>query len=239
MRTHGMIVLLLGFEACGAPQGTAPPVVAPETALPAPPIAAHPPTLQMQTELGEIDRKEVIKAFERLKPTFLECHKKGLERVEYLEGEVKFFVRVGQDGSVRWTYLEDSTLGDFATETCMLDAIRHVTWPKPQGGDGEVRSATGFEPPNVRPPAQWGSDKIAAVLAKDGAAASKCKAGAGGKFRVTAYVQPFGKGGKVQSVGLSVPNKEGSAAAECIVKEVMGWPMPSPGSWASKVSFDL
>jgi hypothetical protein len=237
MRKASWTASVLLLAGCGGPQTPEPQVPSSE---PQPAhVEHHAPKMQVATELGEIDRAETIKTFDKLKPAFADCHKKGLDRVEYLEGDVKFFVRVGQDGAVRWTYLEDSTIGDLATEKCMLDAVTAAAWPKPQGGEAEVRSSTGFEPPNARPPAQWASEKIAAVVAKEGPAASKCKAGANGKFHVTAYVQPAGKQGKVQAVGVSVPSKEGAAATACIAKEVMGWTMPSPGSWAAKVSFDL
>lgn len=233
-------LLFVALAACGGSQA-APKVEGAEVTEPVAqaPREHHAPKMQMATELGEIDRKETIKTFEKLKPAFAECHKKALDRVEYLEGDVKFFLRVGQDGRVRWTYLEESSLGDLVTEKCMLDAITAATWPKPEGGEAEVRSSTGFEPPSGRPPAQWGPEKVADVIAKEGAAALACKAGARGKFHVTAYVQPVGTQGKVQAVGVSAPGKEGAAATDCIAKEVMGWTMPSPGSWAAKVSFDL
>lgn len=224
------------LSACGGSK-VEPRVVPPE---PEPKKAEnHGPKMQVATELGEIDKKETIKTFERLKGTFLDCHKKGLERVEYMEGDVKFFLRVGQDGFARYAYLEDSTLGDHDTEKCMLDAITAMKWPKPQGGEAEVRSGTGFDAPNVRPPAPWTSDKIATVIAKESAGVNKCKAGAAGKYHVTLYVQPHGTHGKVQAVGMSWPSKDAAHAAECLSKEVLSWDMPSPGSWAAKVSFDL
>ena len=98
-------LLLAALAACGGPQ-SAPRLEGAEGTPPAEPAPERrAPTMRTATELGEIDKKETIQTFERLKTSFFQCQKKGLERVEYLEGEAKFFVRIGQDGNVRWTTL--------------------------------------------------------------------------------------------------------------------------------------
>ncbi len=196
------------------------------------------PKLAVAQELGSIDPAEVQKTWNRLHGDFESCRKAGLERVEYLHGDVKFFVRVGPDGGVKWTFLEDSNLGDRDTEKCMLDVVTATKWPKPDGGDAEVRNSLGFDPEG-RAPASWPTDKIAAILGKNEKDLHKCKGSVKATFHVTLYVAPHHKDGKVQAVGVSAPSKEASDKVDCIVGEVKGWKMPSPGSWGAKVEFRI
>jgi hypothetical protein len=232
--TRGVGFLLLA--ACGG--STPPPVTAPEPEAPAP--VRHGPRLAVQGELGEIDQAATEKTFGRLGPTFMKCYQEGQGRVEYLSGDVKFFLRVAVDGSAKWVFLEQSTLGDRETERCMLDAIRGAHWPQPTGGEAEVHKGLGFDAPgNVRPPFEWNPDRVAEALGKHGDLADKCKEGASGTFHVTAYVTPHGKGGKVLAVGVAPPSSDGEDKIDCLVDVVKKMKMPSPGSWAAKVSFVL
>src|SRR6202020_805669 len=125
----------------------------------------------------------------------LGCQKDGLSRVEFLAGDAKFFLRIAQDGSVRWTFLEDSTLGDRDTAKCMLQVLSSAHWPQPDGGAGEAQRPISFDGGDARPPVSWRSDKVASVLAEEGGDAMRCKAGTRGVFKVTAYVQPGEAGG--------------------------------------------
>lgn len=241
--------------ACGgAPEPKAP---EPEPEAPKPTTMKRGPSVSQ--ELGSIDEGATQKTFERLQSKMLDCQREGIKRVEYLAGDVRFFLRVGTDGRVRYTYLEDSTLGDRDTEKCMLGVVRDAQWPVPQDGEAEVRKGMGFDPADARPPVDWPSDKIAMVLAKQADDALRCKEGVKGTFRVTAYVEPGGgenehaekkgrgkhakeahvKEGHVAAVGVAPPNKEGEAKVDCIVDAVKEWRMPSPGSYAAKVMFTL
>ena len=198
------------------------------------------PKLQMKTELGEIDPAAVEATMQRAQGKLASCHHDGLRRVEYLGGDVKFFLRIGEDGRIRYGYFEDSTLGDSDTERCILDVLEAQAWPKPKGGEAEVRKSFGFDAPgDVRAPTSWPSDKIVTALGKAEDDVRKCRKGIEGSFKVTAYVEPDGKNGKVQAVGVTPPNKEGVEKIECLIKTVKSMKVPSPGSYAAKVSFVL
>ena len=229
----GLIVLSL---ACGG--GTPPP----EHVDPAPTATQTssfrgPVTHQ---ELGSIDDRAVSNTFQDLSVQFESCQKSGLRHLAYLSGRVKFFMRVGEDGKTKWTYVEESSLGDYDTEKCMIDIIENAQWPKPIGGDATVERDLTFDPTDARQPADWAPDKIAASLGKHKKDLDKCvDAAPSAKFSVTAYVEPHGKEGKVAAVGVSTNNKEGQAQAKCVVDAVRSIKMPSPGSYAAKVTFGL
>ena len=96
----------------------------------------------------------------------------------------------------------------------------------------------GFDPEG-RAPASWTSDRIASVLGKNDKDLIKCKKGLHAEVHVTMYVEPHKKEGKVQAVGASVPAKDADEKIDCILNEVRGWKLPSPGSWAVKVEFRI
>ena len=198
------------------------------------------PKLQMQSELGEIDPAAVEATMQRAQPKLQDCHRSGLRRIEYLAGDVKFFLRIGEDGKIKYGYFEESTLGDHQTEVCIMQILEAQSWPKPQGGEAEVRKSFGFDAPgDVRPPSSWPADKVVTALGKAEDDVKKCRKGVSGSFKVTAYVEPDGKHGKVQAVGVTPPSKDALEKVDCLMKAVQGMKLPSPGSYAAKVSFLL
>jgi hypothetical protein len=210
-----------------------------------PPAAVEPPkpethevkmALKTRSELGTVDPDAVTRAFHALDDKFGDCQKQGLDRVEVLSGSLKFFLRIGDDGSAKWTYFEESDLGDRDTEKCLLDAVMGGKWPRPDGGDAEARYTMELSPQG-RPATDWASDRAAAALGKVGDAIDQCKSGASGSFRGTLYVGP---GGKVLAAGVSTSTKDAASKADCVAKilgKMKG--LPSPGSWPAKVSFGL
>ncbi len=231
-----LIVLSVFIVACGGgtpePQHveTAPTATATTT--------SHAPVVRQ--ELGSIDDRAVSNTFNDLSSQFEACQKSGLKRLAYLSGRAKFFMRVGEDGKTKWTYIEESTLGDYDTERCMLDVIEGAQWPKPIGGDATVERDLTFDPSEARQPADWPADKVAASLGKHKKDLDKCVDSApNAKFRVTAYVEPHGKEGKVVAAGVATSSKEGGEQVKCIVEAVKTIKMPSPGSYAAKVEFSL
>ncbi|MCL2450060.1 MAG: hypothetical protein FWD17_14020, partial [Polyangiaceae bacterium] len=158
--------------AAGCSGSSPPPASAPESA-PAPVAKAAPPAMKMKSELGSVDPGAIKKAFHALEEKFTACQKQGLDRVELLAGPVKFFVRIGEDGAAKWAYLEESEVGDHDTEKCLVDAVLGAPWPKPDGGEAEVRYGMELPLQSARPPTDWPSDKVAPMLGKHGNAIDK------------------------------------------------------------------
>jgi hypothetical protein len=223
----------LALAACG---GEPPPQV-PEAAHEEAPPPPKKSGLKMKSELGSVDPGAVKRAFVALDDKFMGCQKRALDRVEVLSGSVKFFVRIGEDGAAKWTYLEGSELGDRETEKCLLDTVRGASWPRPDGGDAEARYGMELPLQSTRPANEWNADKVAGALGKHGSALDECKAGANATFHATMYVGP---GGKVLAAGVATSTRDGEDKADCltdVLKKMKG--LPSPGSWPAKVGFDL
>lgn len=192
--------------------------------------------MKVSQELGSLDEEAVSAAFSRLAPKLMGCMERGSSENELLSGHVRFFVRIDQEGRVRWAYLSDSTLGDRETESCMLGVVKAASWPLPIDGEGQASSSFDFEAsPDVRPPVSWGSDRIASALPSLRSKVQGCSP-APGSYRVTAYVS---EQGSVLAAGISPPDEKGEEASDCIVEAVKKLDLASPGSWPAKVSFEL
>jgi hypothetical protein len=232
-------VFLILSASCGGSSTNAAPASAPDDGV-ANANSHVAPMPQVSQELGSIDPNAVERTFDHLQNKIQGCFKAGASRIEYLDGDVSVFVRVGQDGHAKYTYFEDSSVGDRDTEKCLLDVMTNADWPKPQGGEAEVRKSFGYDASgDVRAPTAWNSDKIAASVGKASDAIAKCKDGVSGSFKGAAYIEPDGKKGKVQAAGLASPSKDGVDKIDCLLGVVTSLQVPSPGSYAAKVTFAL
>ncbi|GMV12628.1 MAG: AgmX/PglI C-terminal domain-containing protein [Polyangiaceae bacterium] len=239
MRIVHSLALALGFIlAFGACGGSEPP---PKTAgKPVEDDREGPSgsTLDVSAEIGALDESKVEKAFAGRVKSLSRCLDSGAKRVEFIGGQVAFFVKIDQHGKVAHAHLEKSSLGDRETEKCMLDALRAAEWPAPVGGlVGLARKGFDFDPPNdVRPPTDWDGEKASGALGSRSTEIEKCKGSSAGSFTATLYVSQTGK---VLAAGVTPPDETGEAAVDCLVEVIKGTKFPSPGSWPAKVSVEL
>ena len=235
--THSLFVVLglaIAVRACG---GTDPP---PQTPPREADIDEPPPTsnLEVSAEIGALDEGKVDKAFGMSVKGLTQCLAEGAKRVEFLGGQVAFFVKIDQRGRIAHAHVEKSTLGDRATEKCMLDALGQRQRPAPVGGlVGIARKGFDFDPPNdVRPPMEWEGERAQGALDNRRSALEKCKSSSTGSFVATIYVKTDGT---VMAAGVAPPDEAGAAAVDCMVSVIKGTKFPSPGSWPAKVSVEL
>lgn len=221
--------------------GTEPPPKEPEPVHVPTPNRAPKPGLQMSQELGQIDPQKAQAAFDRANPKILACQTKNLKRLDFLAGDAKFFARIDATGKVRWIYFEESQIGDRETEKCALDVLKDIAWPAPEGGEAEIHKGFGYNLQDAREPTAWGPDKAAPHLSSIADQVRHCRGSKGGDmgFKVTVYVEPEGKHGKVAAVGVAASSKEAAEKSDCIADAVKGMKLPSPGGYAAKLSFSL
>jgi hypothetical protein len=196
------------------------------------------PTVTATSEIGGMNEDDVDDAFKASVKSLERCVNTGAKRVEFLGGSAAFLLKIDATGKVSSAYLEHSTLGDRATERCMLDALRAKSWPKPVGGQhGLARKSFTFDPPNdVRPPTTWDEHDAAPGMKKITSEVAGCKHGHSGPFEATLYV---GTDGKVLSASVTPPDEDGDGAIDCLVGVLQAASFPSPGSWPAKVTLSL
>jgi hypothetical protein len=226
------LVCVLALAACG---GSTPPPSNPE---PQPEATQRPQNsgIKIKSELGVINEAQTKSTFSALTPKFDKCEEQGHKRIDVLSGHYKIFARVSEDGEPKYVYFEDSDIGDHETEQCLKDAVMSARFPKPDGGEAEVRYSFELKGSSGRPAVEWSADKVSDAAQE----AAKCKDGTSGSFTVTMYVGPHnGKGGKVLAAGVAAPSRDAESKVDCIVKALKDAKVPSPGSWPAKVTFKL
>lgn len=235
LRNWSLIVSAAVLSACG---GGKPEAKSPARTDGAEESGPSRPSIRATAEIGALDEDAVTQTFRDALGDLQECLHAGADRVEFVGGEIAFFVKIGKDGRLVHAHAERSTLGDRQTEKCMLDALGRRSWPAPVGGDtGLAHNSFDFDPPSdVRPPTPWDRDSIAEALEKLTAEIAECKAGVSGSFTATMYVDTEGK---ALAVGIAPPNEDGESASDCLASVLMDADYPSPGSWPAKVTFNL
>ena len=237
LRRAPVCVLALSAFACGAPKPPEPPKTEPKVSTPVQPTARQKTGPSVESEIGALDKDATIRAFNSLIPRIEKCQddrRAKEERLDFLAGDIGIKVRIKADGSARWAYLTKSTLGDRPVETCILEAAKRVSWPKPQGGEGIAENELTLPMKGDRDAVAWSADKVVKEVPNIKGQLNGCRQGKQGTFPITAYVD---KEGKVISAGAATPIEEADGAAECMVKTVRGWQLPSPGGFPAKVTF--
>lgn len=192
----------------------------------------------VSSDIGGMNEEQVSRVFSRAAGGFEKCLDYGANRVEFLGGDVELFALIDRAGKLVHAHVASSSLGDRATEKCLLEVLEKQTWPQPVGGDrGIARKAFGLEPSgDVRPPVAWSDDDVRDGLHKVRDQVDECKQGVGGAFTATMYVDT---NGTPLAVGMAPPSEEGEAVVDCLVSVLESARFRSPGGWPAKVTFAL
>ena len=239
--TKGIFATATAFAAltgaaCSAP-ATPPPSGPTNDAAPAETRQHVVPSVE--SEVGALDAAKVQAIFDRAGTQLKECYARGVSRIGFLAGEIRLAVRVAEDGSTKYTFVKESTLGDRATESCMLGVLKQQTWPKPQGGkEGNADTSFQFDPGDEeRPPVEWSEGRMGDAYKKVKAGLAKCRKDAGaGPMKATLYVETDGK---ALGIGVSGADARSEDAARCLVDLLSEVRFASPGSYAAKVTIDI
>jgi len=191
---------------------------------------------KIDAEVGALDKKAVAETFEQARTTIRRCFDQANEGMEMpvVGGEVEVVLRVKPDGRLRWAYPQSSTLGHIGAERCILNALRVLAWPKPQGGDeGIARTRYAMDQP-ARPPVRWSPGDLGSSGNRLTAKLNRCRRATGtSSLSLTMYVDPDGR---VMAAGAAVGDDLGVDAIECAVKAAKTLKYPSPGSYPGKVT---
>jgi hypothetical protein len=214
--------------ACASPPP--PPKAAPPEIAPRPP--ERPPVVE--GEIGGLPEEAMGRALDALGKDVVGCVTKRAGELEVLGGHLKLKLRVARDGSTRWAYLSESTLGDRDTERCVVELATARSWPKPVGGEGLAEKAFDVDPP--KPPATIEEKRVKRALDDARREAARCKKGARGTFLATAYLKP---NGRVVAAGVAVPSDGHEGTADCIVEAVKKLEFGKVGGKVSKLTFEI
>ena len=212
--------------------GSAPP---PAVAKPKTSKRARGPQLNVHGEVGAMDEGAVREVFAEALEDLNHCVESNRERIPFIAGEVEVYVRVANDGTVRFAYLRASELGDWVTERCIVDQLGKRRWPKPKGGEeGFVVQRLDLGGSMVdRATSELAPSDLGRDLDKPLAELRSCRRDAGtGPVEVTMYIDP---NGKTMGSGMGFADERGLQVAECMIAVIDKALFPSPGSYPAKV----
>ncbi|MEZ4296312.1 MAG: hypothetical protein R3B70_15180 [Polyangiaceae bacterium] len=186
-----------------------------------------------ESEIGGMNEAGVEDTFQALARPIGRCFEQASARVEQIGGSFTVSFRVDRKGHTRWAYLKTSTIGDRATEACILDLVRSRPWPKPLSGEGLAEKTIDIEPSTAPHVLDQKRVRGVARLAKTRTAA--CRRGVRGTFLTTAYLEPDGR---VRTAGVATPDEKTESVADCIASEVQKLRFGGTGK-LSKVTFEI
>ena len=239
--TFVISLLLLGTLACG---GAPPREPIPVTHADEPEKRPVPSTSFSVSGLhGTLSQQEVDSTLKPRLPKFLRCAQQRLAELDVLAGSLRLSFHIATNGAVAGVSPIASTLGDRATERCMLDVAATTRFPPPHGGEADFTWPLELPgDPEVREPVPLAADVARSARASAGPAGdvavgevlhARC---GGGQMVVTAYLDPAGV---PLAVGVAAPDLVTPTELDCIASGVQSWTFDSPGSYVGKVTFTL
>jgi hypothetical protein len=222
---------------CGA---AAPPAVVPAAPLDAAPVPAPPARagVAASAELGGLDEREAERSFRASMDGLQACIQNGVERLEFIGGSIEFAVKVDASQRAAQVWAAESTLGERATEKCMFDALRSVSWPAPEGGPfGIARNSFEFAPrKGTLVPAVWDAGRISRVLSGLDGRLDECRGPGAERLLITLYI---GQGGKALGGGAASAEPVDEGDVDCVVEALLAADYPAPEHTPTKVRFEL
>jgi hypothetical protein len=236
LRLPALAAALAVFATTGCGKQEPPRTPEPKAATPAKKAPAK-PQMKLASELGYVDPKEVDATFARTQESLLACLEQRTSVFDGVGGGFSVFLRLSDEGRVRWGHLESSTLGDRKVEKCILDVFRKTQWPRPDQGDAEVRNKLDFDlPEGVRPPQALAAARFQNTLGPALPKLAACRGGEKIPVEITAYLDTKGY---VLSAGAASRDGKLNGELDCMVDVVRGLSFPSPGSYPAKVTFPI
>lgn len=178
---------------------------------------------------GTIRPEAVEDGVHSVLPQMFDCFTSRYDELEVLGGEVTIGFRIAIDGRVASAKMLRSTLGDRATERCILNIARTIRFTRPHGGEAEASHSFGVAlPEDTRAPEVWPSQRVSRQLG-NGSALRACGA-AEGPLTAAIYIGP---GGRPLAAGASGDMDD--RALDCVAKKLSSLRFDDPGSYPAKV----
>jgi len=231
--------LVLVATACGG----APPPPPPPPAPPPRPVAKRVPIEDSEVEdgvtivnaHGHMEKEAVEAGLAPHQGELSDCFTKLYHRRRWLGGHVLIHWDIKKDGTVTAVKLmQESDLGAWPIEKCLLDVARSASFDKPVGGDADFSLPLEFTAKGTTLP--WTDDQAERAVGGQLVKIDACgkKELPPREVTITLYVGPHGK---AQSVGFSSDRSEiGEEWAECAAKAVMSWRLPDPHGLVAKLA---
>lgn len=186
---------------------------------------------------GTLQAYDVRETMERRFDALGACQQQRIRRVRQLAGRIELAIHVRTDGSVSQVDVVDSDLGDLETERCIAQVTLETKFPRPHGGEADVKWNMHLDPLSRGPgPEEREPDQLAEPLELSlPDAAEHCEfPRRAPPITITAYVAPSGK---VLTAGASSSHLGRDELLACVANDVASWRLPR-GKRVAKIRFE-
>ncbi len=206
---------------------------------------------------GRLENYDIQQGVEPHAADLERCFTKERSGRRYLGGRVELAFTVARDGAVASVHAQQSDLGSWPVERCLIEVGMEMRFPKPKGG-APAEFTLPLDFPAQRPATTWDAGRAQAEVAALAPALVECAeaggdgsgagdgdgAGAGDQggadsapegLWVTLYV---GTRGQVQAAGFaSESGPFGHAWAVCAEAQILSWTLSDPQGRVTKARF--
>jgi hypothetical protein len=237
------VLVLALVAACGGKPPPPPPP--PPPAPPPQPVAKRVPVEDSDNDTdehvtvvharGHMDKDAVEAGLAPHQSEMSDCYMQLYHQRRWLGGHVLIHWDIRKDGTITAVKLmQESDLGAWPIEKCLLDVARAATFDKPVGGDADFSLPLDFTAKGSTLP--WSEDQATKAVGGQLAKLDACgkKELPPSDVTITVYVGPHGK---AQSAGFSSDKSEiHDKWADCAVAAVLKWRLPDPHGIVAKLA---
>lgn len=193
----------------------------------------EPEDIEIQGTRGKLDSYDIEQGTKPHNTDLAQCYFSRVKKKKYVGGKIQLKYIVARDGTVKQVQMEQSDLGAWPIEKCLLDIARSMKFPKPKGGEAHFSLPLDFT--SNRGVQWWTEERVDQEVGDVMGQLSDCE-GSANDVWVTLYV---GNRGQVKSVGFSseaeTPIED--TWADCAEAKVKEWVLTDPRGRIAKMMF--
>lgn len=190
--------------------------------------------LEVEGLRGHLDPYDIQQGVKPHSATLSACFTKQVKKRGYIGGKVAFKFVVTPVGAVKQVQVQESDLGAWEIEACLLAIARQMQFKQPRGGEAEFDLPLEFQP--KRAVLWWDEERTETEVGLERLAELTACEPAPSNVWVTLYV---GTRGKVMSAGFASPAKQpiDDAWATCAQAAISAWTLADPRGQIAKGGF--
>ena len=189
--------------------------------------------LELEGVKGRLHPADIANTLNPKQPKFVRCFEKKWREQPHTGGKIQMAFTVKRDGHIKRVVVENSDLGSWEVEECVLRHASSVVFPRPTGGEADFKLPIEF--PSQTAPHWMVYDVIKPQVEAQWGVTEACGEGPK-KTKITMYI---GKEGTVLDVGFSAKHKIDETWASCTRDALLTWQMEEQRQKVSKLSFNI
>lgn len=189
--------------------------------------------LELEGIKGRLHPADIANTLNPKQSKFVKCFERKWREQPHTGGKVQMAFTVKRDGHVKSVVVENSDLGSWEVELCVLKHARAAVFTRPTGGEADFKLPIEF--PSQSSPHWMIFDTIKPQVEEQWAVTEVCGEGPQ-NTKITMYID---KAGAVLDVGFSGKHEIDETWATCTRDALLTWQMEAQRKDVSKLSFNI